>query len=205
MGRQLRTRLDCILPNLQDRMVTLQQNMKQKYDERAQHRTVLPGMHVLVSQVAGLAGVDRSTRWLRGSCVGRSGSKLTVRLTDGRVIQRHLDQVVPDTSCGSRRPGISDGLDDDGITAAAPPVTRPVTPTPSVATDRTLPESIPVSTGSPASTAATPAKKAAPPPELQLSDPVTEVPATDAPSVETEIPPQPRYNLRPRKVFGENI
>ena len=41
MGRQLRTRLDCILPNLQDRMVTLQQNMKQKYDERAQdsHRS----------------------------------------------------------------------------------------------------------------------------------------------------------------------
>ena len=198
MGRQLRTRLDCVLPNLQDRMVTAQQKMKQNYDEGSRNRTILPGMHVLVSQVAGLAGVGRSTRWLRGSCLGRSGSKLTIRLGDGRVIQRHLDQVMLDTSCGSDRAGISDGLDDEGATpvasptATVPPVTCPVTPRSSpVATDATASGPEPVSglVGSPAPTMATPVKNAIPVPEQQ-----TIGPTADAPSVGT-----PRYNLRPRK------
>ena len=180
--------------------------MKEKYDERAQNRTVLPGMHVLVSQVAGLAGVDRSTRWLRGICIGRSGSKLTVRLNDGRVIQRHLDQVVPDTSCATRRAGSSEGLDDESAAPVTPPaavvptVARPVSPAPSVVAGRTASDGEPASgpAGSPAPRGSTPAKEATSLPEQQLKNPVVEVPAGEAPSAEPECP-SPRYNLRPRK------
>ena len=188
--------------------MTSQQKMKQKYDENAQNRTILPGMHVLVSQVAGLAGVDRSTRWLRGSCIGRTGSKLTVRLDDGRVIQRHLDQVVPDTSCGSRRAEVSDGLDDDSATAAASttapaPVTRPVPPAPSTLTGGAVSSPTPALTlvpaGSPTPAVAIPVDEAAPVPERRLSGSVAVSPAAEAPSVEAELPLTPRYNLRPRK------
>lgn len=94
-GRRMRTRLDCMLPSLQDRLVRSQWKMKELYDRKAQERVVMPGTSVLVSQVTGLAGVDRATRWLPGHCIGVSGTKVTVRLEDGRVIQRHLDQVVP--------------------------------------------------------------------------------------------------------------
>ena len=94
-GRRMRTRLDCMLPSLQDRVSHSQWKMKELYDKKAQERTVLPGMSVLVSQVTDLAGVDRATRWMPGWCLGVSGTRVTVRLEDGRVIQRHLDRVVP--------------------------------------------------------------------------------------------------------------
>ena len=95
MGRRLRTRMDCLLPDLQDRVTTSQQRMKERYDQRSQNRVVTPGMRVWVSQVSALTGVETGARWLPGHCVSCSGSKITVRLDDGRVIQRHLDFVVP--------------------------------------------------------------------------------------------------------------
>jgi len=95
IGRRMRTRLDCMLPSLQDRVQRSQQKMKELYDRKTEDRTVLPGMSVLVSQVSRLAGVDRATKWLPGRCISLSGTKITVKLEDGRVIQRHLDQVVP--------------------------------------------------------------------------------------------------------------
>ena len=200
MGRQLRTRLDCVLPNLQERMVEMQGRMKERYDEKACRRIVLPGMPVLVSQVAGLAGVDRSTRWLRGSCIGRSGFKLTVRLTDGRVIQRHLDQVVPDGASMAQRDGSADadGLEaDEAATAdqpaaAVPLVTPSATPTARVAAGGAVLEPDPTRTGSGAPTVTAPAEAAA--------DPAAGVSgATGASSGTSESPAQPRYNLRPRK------
>ena len=220
IGRQPRTRLDCVLPNLQERMMETQLKTKQMYDENAHHRTVLPGMHVLVSQVAGLVGVDRSTRWLRGSCIGRRGSKLTVRLTDGRVMQRHLDQVVPDTSCGFCRGTPCDGLDAEETTAAAPitapttPVTSPASSSPAVAADDTLAEPALVPAGSPASTVAPPTETALTSPDrtsparnsparqlpgavTDSSDPVSEPSQTSV--GETGAPSPPRYDLRIRK------
>ena len=95
MGRRLRTRMDCLLPDLQDRVAVSQQQMKERYDRRSQDRVLTPGMRVWVSQVSTLAGVGKGTRWLPGHCVSCSGSKITVQLEDGRVIQRHLDFVVP--------------------------------------------------------------------------------------------------------------
>ena len=75
--------------------------MKQRYDQRAKERVVTPGMSVWVSQVSELAGVRKGTRWLPGLCLSCAGSKIAVRLDDGRIIQRHLDAVVP----GGRWPG----------------------------------------------------------------------------------------------------
>ena len=124
-GRRMRTRLDCMLPSLQDRVVQSQWKMKELYDKKAQDRNVLPGMSVLVSQVAGLAGVDRATRWLPGWCVSVSGKKLTIKLEDGRVIQRHLDQVVPRVEQQGQRDRPADW------TAAPLPVLQPQTEAPS--------------------------------------------------------------------------
>ena len=69
---------------------------------------------------------------------------------------------------------------------------------PAVATDKAVVEPVPVSisvrAGSPEPMVATPEEEAVLPPDRQLSDPVTE-----APPVAAELPPPPRYNLRPRK------
>ena len=215
MGRRLRKRLDCMIPNLQDRMVAEQQKMKQKYDQRAQCRTILPGMHVLVSQVSNLAGIASSTRWIRGSCVGKVGSKLSVRLTDGRVIQRHLDQVVPDTSCGFRHAAVVEDLDSENDAAAPGQSALPVPEPTEIAADRqcaTVPTPVPPPT--PAETAAETAATAAAtmaataaagstlsadqsPGDAGAASSKAETSA--APGDMPSAPTPPRYNLRPRK------
>ncbi|XP_043216310.1 uncharacterized protein LOC122378840 isoform X1 [Amphibalanus amphitrite] len=214
-GRRMRTRLDCMLPSLQDRVVSSQWKMKERYDRQAQRRTILPGMSVLVSQVSGLAGVGRTTRWLPGHCINISGLKLTVRLDDGRVLQRHLDQVVPRAVAGNqavRQP-------TDWTAAPRPPQT-PLTSLPTTPTSQATPSP---------PTPSPPTPTPLPPPPAEC--PERERPSSPSPvgrparglegrgelnsrlkcdvqlsrgeSVECREPvsaPQvPRYNLRPRK------
>ena len=126
MGRRLRTRMDCLLPDLQERVESAQSQMKERYDQRSQERVVIPGMRVWVSQVSELAGVERGTRWLPGYCVSISGSKITVRLEDGRVIQRHLDVVVP----AAGRQGELAGREVAPPSPAERPAWRPPPPPP---------------------------------------------------------------------------
>ncbi|XP_043232594.1 uncharacterized protein K02A2.6-like isoform X1 [Amphibalanus amphitrite] len=219
-GRRMRTRLDCMLPSLQDRVVSSQWKMKERYDRQAQRRTILPGMSVLVSQVSGLAGVGRTTRWLPGHCINISGLKLTVRLDDGRVLQRHLDQVVPRAVAGNqavRQP-------TDWTAAPRPPQTPP-TSLPTTPTSQATPSPPTPSPPTPSPPTPTPL----PPPPAEC--PERERPSSPSPvrrparglegrgelnsrlkcdvqlsrgeSVECREPvsaPQvPRYNLRPRK------
>ncbi|XP_043215920.1 uncharacterized protein K02A2.6-like isoform X2 [Amphibalanus amphitrite] len=224
-GRRMRTRLDCMLPSLQDRVVSSQWKMKERYDRQAQRRTILPGMSVLVSQVSGLAGVGRTTRWLPGHCINISGLKLTVRLDDGRVLQRHLDQVVPKAVAGNqavRQP-------TDWTAAPRPPQT-PLTSLRTTPTSQATPS--PPTPSPPTPSPPTPS----PPTPTPLPPPPAECPERERPtspspvgrparglegrgelnsrlkcdvqlsrgeSVECREPvsaPQvPRYNLRPRK------
>ncbi|XP_043201222.1 uncharacterized protein LOC122370009 isoform X7 [Amphibalanus amphitrite] len=212
MGRRLRTRMDCLLPDLQDRVSAAQQQMKERYDRRSQDRVLTPGMRVWVSQVSGLAGVGRGTRWLPGHCVSRSGSKITVRLEDGRVIQRHLDFVVPSGS--SRQMELT-----DEPTPSMPPgwmqPPPPGTPLSEEGRGRLAApaERDPAAGGPPGTRAASAAPLPSPPPSAdpgttQPGDAETPPPSPPRPpsAAQCTTQPQPddpprRYNLRPRPIL----
>ena len=134
-----------------------------------------------------------------------------MRLADGHVIHRHLDQVVPDLSGGTRPNRDGGKLDGDDTTAedtaaaAVPLLVRPVSPSVAAAADRagaaTVPASVPVAggRGAPEPAATLPAELTTSSPDRPLSDSVSEELVTAASSPGREEMPQPRYNLRPRK------
>ena len=156
-----------------------------------------------------MAGVDRATRWMPGRCLSVSGSKVTVRLEDGRVIQRHLDRVVPRTT----RPRDLEQPAADWTAApltVSPPSTgmlgtcgergRPSSP---VGASREVRDSVDPCSGE-LQTAEPPGDVAvrAPvqkPVESPYQSPVLRDELTNT-SPESVVSPQPRrYNLRPRR------
>lgn len=88
MGRSLRTRLDMLRPDTGARVLEKQVQQKQQHDTHAYERTLHIGQSVVARAFSG------SSRWLPGVVTRRLGPlTYLIRLTDGTVWRRHLDQL----------------------------------------------------------------------------------------------------------------
>ena len=92
LGRQPRTHLDAMIPDVGQRVRDRQDAQETYYDRGAYERDLSIGDKVYVSAVDRLRGLE-SCRWVPGRVLCISGVKFTIELSDGRVIVRHADQV----------------------------------------------------------------------------------------------------------------
>ena len=87
LGREIRTRLSLVKPNLQDTVMQKQSKQKEHYDAHSKYREFFPGDEVIVKDM-------RSNDWWPGTIAERSAPKsYIISLKDGRVWKRHVDQV----------------------------------------------------------------------------------------------------------------
>ena len=80
MGHRIRSRLDLLLPSLSAKAG--------KNKEKTKRRTFAAGD--LVSS----RDLPKRKGWLPGKVISVSGSQLEIRLTDGRLFRRHMDDVL---------------------------------------------------------------------------------------------------------------
>ena len=92
LGRQPRTHLDAMIPDVGQRVRDLQDAHKSYHDKGAYERDLSVGDNVYVSAVDRLRGME-SCRWVPGRVLCVRGVKFTIELKDGRIIVRHADQV----------------------------------------------------------------------------------------------------------------
>ena len=88
MGRQLRSHLDLLRPNIAEKVQRSQSLQKQSRDYHARDRQLQRDDLVLAKNHG------QSPPWISGKILKQSGAvTLLVELTDGTVIRRHLDQL----------------------------------------------------------------------------------------------------------------
>ncbi len=89
MGRKLRTRFDLWLPDLQMSVEKKQWKQKQCHDKKKPVREFQTGQKVYAEDFA-----SKSERWISGVIQEVTGPvSYKIRLEDGRVIRRHVDNV----------------------------------------------------------------------------------------------------------------
>ena len=88
MGRQLRSALDLLKPSVYNRVRDKQQKQKTQYDQHTKCRSIVPSDPVFVRNYSS------GPKWLPGEVTTRRGSQMfKVKLQNGIVVTRHLDQV----------------------------------------------------------------------------------------------------------------
>ena len=88
LGRRIRTRLDLLLPSLAARVSKKQHDQVTDKNKHAKTRTANAGDQVSIRDLPSRKG------WLPGEVISVRGSQAEVRLTDGRIFSRHLDDVL---------------------------------------------------------------------------------------------------------------
>ncbi len=89
MGRSLRTHLDLMKPAVDTRVRTSQWSQKIAHDRRSRQREFMPQDKVYVRE----SGKD--SPWIPGTIESRQGLTYQVRLSDDRIIRRHIDHIQP--------------------------------------------------------------------------------------------------------------
>ena len=92
LGRELRTRLSLLRPNVGEKVMDSQAKQKVTHDAHVQFREFYPGDRVLVKDLR------KEDTWWPGSVAERSGPRsYVVVLNDGRVWKRHVDHLRRDS------------------------------------------------------------------------------------------------------------
>ncbi|XP_033096399.1 uncharacterized protein K02A2.6-like [Anneissia japonica] len=95
MGRMLHSPLSMVHPSLNDRVMQKQERQKHYSDRHSQVREFNVNDEVFVENYA------KGDRWLPGVVHLREGSKMyDVKIDDGRIMQRHVDQMRRRSSGG---------------------------------------------------------------------------------------------------------
>ena len=114
MGRRPRSHLDILKPNISDRVSINQERQKEGHDRGTIQRSYAVGEAVWVRNFS------QGLTWLAGEVVKYKGQcSMIVKLTDGRVIHRHLDHIRQKT--GSTSPDHTTTTIDDPLIAPAFP------------------------------------------------------------------------------------
>ena len=88
MGRRIRSHLDLVQPNLSNQVELKQEAQKKYYDRHAKARTFELNDPVFVKNPSS------GPPWLSGHITEIRGPvSYTVKLTDGRVVRKHIDQI----------------------------------------------------------------------------------------------------------------
>ena len=130
MGRQLRTRLDFVVPNVAKRVQDAQTIQKDHHDSHCKEKQFSPGDQVMVRNYPG------TPQWLPGNSSLRP-SIISSYLADGRLWRRHQDQLLKATNTTDVRaePDIDFDFDFDTTDALSDAATST-----SQVTDRNVPE-----------------------------------------------------------------
>jgi hypothetical protein len=108
-GRKLRSQLDLVKPDAGQKARQEQDRQRKSHDAHAKPRSFVVGETVYTRNYA------QGTRWLPGTMVEIEGQVLVhVKLTDGRILRRHVDQVRPRTATDGDSPPASDEGAEDG-------------------------------------------------------------------------------------------
>ena len=92
MGRQLRTRLDFVVPDVSKRVQDAQTTQKDHHDLHCKERQFSKGDQVMARNYAG------TPKWLPGKVTAVTGPvSYQVTLADGRLWRRHQDQLIKAT------------------------------------------------------------------------------------------------------------
>ena len=103
IGRQLRSRLDFLKPNMEERVVAKQQKQKESHDQHCRDCTFSVGERVYAKNYR------KGQRWLSGSIVDKTGPvSFKVKLQDGKIICCHQDQLRPCYTDDSELPLLND-------------------------------------------------------------------------------------------------
>ncbi len=107
-GRRLRTRLDLLQPNIEERVHSKQAAMKDRYDRNTQQREFTIGVPVYTR-------LPSSEQWQLATVVGNQGQIVTLEFPDGRALRRHKDNVRLRTMGTETRPNqeAGDGSEQD--------------------------------------------------------------------------------------------
>ena len=109
LGRRLRTRLDLLVPSLEERVAGKQANQKSQHDVHSKLRQFEPGQHVMVRDKRPTA----PTAWIPGVIVQQKGPlTYVVKVLDGLLWKRHVDHL--------RLSSPPDGQEDSGPYPKAP-------------------------------------------------------------------------------------
>ena len=88
MGRRIRSHLDLIRPNLADQVEVKQETQKKYHDKHAKARAFNEGDPVFVRNTgSGSARLSGNITRIRGPV------SYTVKLNDGRMMRKHVDQI----------------------------------------------------------------------------------------------------------------
>ena len=130
LGRQLRTHMDRLRPDVTFEIQGRQRAQKWYRDQRSQFRQVKVGDTVWVTALDRLQGIEGCS-WLPGEVLEVAGIKVTVLLFDsGKVVQRHMDHVRRGPVGEHRPPSFDDVSVADPVPAADP--VPEITPAPPV-------------------------------------------------------------------------
>ena len=90
MKRQLKSRLDLIFPDIQDRVQEKQGKQKLYHDQTSKSRMFNEGDNVFVRNFVPNAKI----KWIQGRIVSVTGPlSYKIELTDGTVVRRHVDHI----------------------------------------------------------------------------------------------------------------
>ena len=134
-GRKWRSQLDLLKPSVEEKARQAQDRQRKGHDAHARPRTFVVGETVYTRNYA------QGPKWLPGTVVEIEGPVLLhVKLRDGRILRRHVDQVRPRLGVEDESPSAADsGTEDEpllgGNRDSADPPTRegqspPLTPSP---------------------------------------------------------------------------
>ena len=88
MGRQIRSHLDLVQPNLSNQVELKQEAQKQYHDRHAKSRVFELGNKVFVKNPSS------GPPWLSGHIIQIRGPvSYTVKLSNGRIMRKHIDQI----------------------------------------------------------------------------------------------------------------
>ena len=115
IGRRPRSYLDILKPNISDRVSVNQERQKEGHDRGTVHRSYAVGDAVWV------CSFSQGPTWIAGEVVKYKGQCSLIKLTDGRVVHRHLDHIKQ--KVGSTNPDQTTTMVDDPLIAPASPST----------------------------------------------------------------------------------
>ena len=107
LKRPIRTVLDLLKPSVSNQVINSQAMQKSYHDKKSQNRTIAVGQLVMVRNYRKIG-----SKWVEGTIVKKSGEKtFLVKIADGQVWKRHLDQVFVKEGIDYDydHPGIGDG------------------------------------------------------------------------------------------------
>ena len=154
LGRQPRTHLSAVSPDLSQHIRDRQSEQKEYRDRGASERDLSIGDKVYVSAVDRLRGVERC-RWVPGVVLGVNGVKFTIELADGRIVVRHADVVRRRYSEHTVPTSSNVVFPSSPVEPVMPPVPRPLlvpvsaAPVPGVPATGAPPDPAPVSAAAP--------------------------------------------------------